>query len=48
MIKYGMRIVVIGWEDGHKPKGEINPVKVVLMFLSILIAAVRVCACVYV
>ncbi len=30
-------------EDEEKPRGEINPVKVVLMFLSILIADVHVC-----
>ncbi len=30
-------------EDGEEPRGEINPVKVVLMFLSVLIAAVHVC-----
>ena len=31
---------------GREPRGEINPVKVVLMFLSILIAAVHLCVCV--
>lgn len=29
---------------GGEPRGEINPVKVVLMFLSILIATVHQCA----
>lgn len=37
-----------GVEDGEGSKCEINPVKVVLMFLTILIAVVHVCLCVYV
>ena len=32
--------------SGEASRCEINPVKVVLMFLSILIAAVHVCFCV--